>query len=113
MRGKANVIRLTRLIRTRFLVTLERADGAKLVFIAARGSKRPDGAINSHRMYRLNGHRTSFNFTEEENDIWSKDTAASCLVKVLLQLLLLLLLLLLMLLLVHSLNYTVNITRPI
>jgi hypothetical protein len=33
-------------------------------------------------MYRLNGHRTSFNFTEEENDIWSKDTAASCLVKV-------------------------------
>jgi hypothetical protein len=76
--------------RTRLVVNLKRADGAKLVFIAARGEIRSDGKPNNHRMYRLvNGKQAasftnrSFYFREEQPvHIWKLNTIASCLVKV-------------------------------
>lgn len=75
-------------LRTRHVVSLERADGAKLVFIAARGAPRIDGKPNTHRMYRLvhgkeASHFTnhSFYFREEPVHIWKRNTKASCLIK--------------------------------
>lgn len=74
--------------RTRHVVNLKRADGSKLVFIAARGAVRMDGQPNTHRMYRVvhgkeASHFTdrSFYFREEPVHIWKRNTKASCLLK--------------------------------
>lgn len=66
-------------MRTRFIRSLEAADGGKLIFIANRGIPREDGESNAHRMFRVAPMRDGIPFFEEvaSKGPWTREFKAS------------------------------------